>query len=88
MSVKKSIKVTTHDKPTTLNIPDDQRHCPSDPSSYDLLPYKQYYLINIKKGNSISDGGFVQAVERNGKCTLILGGTNPYSENSKNNISY
>ena len=38
-------------------------------------------MVNIQKGNG---GHLVQAVERNGRCTLILGGTDPYTENSKN----
>ena len=76
--------MVTHDKSTTVNIPGanhDKRHCPSDPGRHNVLPYKGYYMVNIQKGNG---GHLVQAVERNGRYTLILGGTDPYTENSKN----
>ena len=56
--------------------------------TYDSVPIDTYDLVNIiKEHDTISAGGLVQAVERNGKCILILGGTNPYSENSKNLVN-
>ena len=87
------MKVKTHDKPTTLNVNRPSHHCPIptkhnnqyyiDRNSKDL-----YYLINIKKRDkTISAHSLLQVVERNGKFMLILGGTDPYSENSKNSVN-
>ena len=72
------MKVKTHNNPTTLNVNGADHRCPVPTSPFN-------YLVNIIKGHNtiFSFGHFVQAVERNGKCKLTLGG-NAYSENSKN----
>ena len=82
------MKVKTRDKPTThdQNIITASRDCP--------IPIRLYYVdndddiynvINIIKGHyTYSVGSFVQAVERNGKYMLTLGGTNLFSHNSEN----
>ena len=72
------MKVKTHDNPTTLNVNGAGHHCPVPTTPFN-------HLVNIIMGHNtiFSFGHFVQAVERNGKCKLTLGG-NAYSENSKN----
>ena len=88
MSIEKTIKA--HDKPTTLNVNGASHHCPipvkhNNQYYHDGNSIYQYQLVNIIKGHDkISAGGLVQVVKRNGKYMLTLGGTNSYSENSKN----
>ena len=88
------MKVKTHDKPTAQNVNGESRHCPlvTKRNYYrdDSNRFKPYNLVNIRKGHDtiFSLGGLLQAVKRNGKCMLILGGTNPYSENSKDSVKW
>ena len=81
------MKVKTRDKPTThdQNIITASRDCPIPNYYYVDDDDDIYIVINIIKGHyTYSAGNFIQAVERNGKYMLTLGGTNPFSHNSKN----
>ena len=79
------MKVKTQDNPTTLNVNEAGHHCPIPTKPIFALYSLPYKLVSIIMGHNtiFSFGHFVQAVERNGKCKLTLGG-NAYSENSKN----
>ena len=89
------MKVKAHGKPTTVIDNGSYRHCPipTEPSNqrYSInagLVRIPYQLVNIIKENeTISEGGLVQAIKRNGKCMLILGGKNPNSESGKNQLN-
>ena len=92
LSVEKSMKVKTHDKPTTRNVNGPNHHCPIPIAhTYNHYYYNgshEYYLVNIRKRhNTISPHSLLQVVERNGKYMLKLGGTDSYSENSKNSVN-
>ena len=81
------MKVKTQDNPTTLNVNEagHDHHCPIPTKPIFALYSIQYFLVSILMGHNtiFSFGHFVQAVERNGKRKLMLGG-NTYSDNSKN----
>ena len=84
------MKVKTHDKPITHNVNGASRHCPIPMRDYYYDDHHDAYsLINIiKVDNTYSVSGLVQAVEKNGKYMLTLGGTNPYSDNSKYSVNW
>ena len=82
------MKVKTHDKSTARdqNVISPSGDCPITARVYYVDDDGDIYnVINIGKEHDIySVSNFVQAVERNGKYMLTLGGINPFSQNSKN----